>query len=187
MLESLVELTPGTPDIALDMRLANNNNFTGQTIYQRPAAILHRDALACLETARKVVRSLGLKLHIWDAFRPLEAQAMLWQHTPDARYVSPPQDGSRPHCRGIAIDLTLAKTDGSLLDMGTEFDDFRPLAHHNNTSVSSEVLGNRLLLAGLMHTAGFEAYAYEWWHYQLPGLEQYPVLNDRMAGTNLIR
>ncbi len=187
MLDSLVELDSNIDDLTLDLRLASDNNFTGQQIYQSSRAVLHRHAAEQLKTAQQVASSLGLKLHIWDVFRPLEAQKKLWDHHPDARYISPPEDGPRTHCRGIAIDLTLSRqSDGQLLEMGTEFDDFRELAHHNNTKITEEALSNRLKLAGLMHTAGFVCHPYEWWHYQLADIEQYPVLTDRMAGTGLI-
>ena len=171
--------------IILDIRLATDNNFTGQPVYTKAEAYLHRDAFKKLETARKIATTLGFQLHIWDAFRPLEAQQKLWDFYPDSRYISPPDNGPRTHCRGIAIDLTLEK-DGKLLEMGTGFDDFRELAHHNNTEISKEALENRLTLAGLMHTAGFRCHPYEWWHYELPALDRYPVLTDRLAGTHLM-
>ncbi|MTI13515.1 D-alanyl-D-alanine dipeptidase [Sansalvadorimonas verongulae] len=187
MLDSLVQLNNSTDGITLDIRLATDNNFTGTTIYTKAAVYLHRDAAIKLETARKIALTLGFHLHIWDAFRPLEAQQKLWDFHPDARYVSPPDNGPRTHCRGVAIDLTLASSKtGERLEMGTEFDDFRNLAHHNSTEISEEALKNRLILAGLMHTAGFQCHPYEWWHYELPTLDRYPVLSDRLAGTDMM-
>src|SRR3546814_12850689 len=55
-----------------------------------------------------------------DAFRPVEAQWALWNHTPDPNYVADPRKGG-PHTRGAAVDLTLLR-DGAPLDMGTAFD-----------------------------------------------------------------
>ncbi len=60
--------------------------------------------------------------------------------------------------------------------MGTEFDDFRPLAHHGNEQVSEEAQRNRFLLAGVMNIAGFDAIDTEWWHYQLPDARNYPII-----------
>ena len=187
MLDSLVEINGSTHGLVLDLRLATDNNFTGKVIYQKAAAYLHKDAAKKLTTAQNIANTLGLQLHIWDAFRPLEAQQRLWDQHPDSRYVSPPENGPRAHCRGVAVDLSLSPlNDDQLLDMGTEFDDFRELAHHNNISISSEALQNRLILAGLMHTAGFVCHPNEWWHYELPDLDRYPVLTDRLAGTHLM-
>ncbi len=188
MLESLIPLTSEVQGQSIDLRLAGTNNFTGKQVYQKSLACLHRDAATCLETARKGAIKLGMELHIWDVFRPLEAQQRLWDYHPDARYISPPDNGPRTHCRGIAVDLTLRSADGGeLLDMGTGFDDFRELAHHNNVDISRKALHNRLLLAGLMHTAGFICHPYEWWHYELPSPDRYPVLTDKLAGTDMMQ
>ena len=51
--------------------------------------------------------------------------------------------------------------------MGTAFDAFTPLSHHGRTDVSAEAQRNRLLLMGLMTSAGWDFYRNEWWHYQL--------------------
>ncbi len=183
---AFIELDSHTPHLALDIRLATSNNFTGQPIYNRPAAYLHKDAWQALQVALKSAEKLGFTILVWDAFRPQEAQQRLWDHTPDETYISHPVTGTRPHCRGVAIDLTLVDSNGQELDMGTGFDDFRPLAHHNNTAISTEALHNRLILAGLMHAAGFVYNPHEWWHYQLPNLADYPIMTDISAGTGLL-
>ena len=46
-------------------------------------------------------------------------------------FVSDPKTGSTPHCRGVAIDLTLVDESGKELDMGTDFDEFSELAFHD--------------------------------------------------------
>ncbi len=183
---SFIELDRNTPHLDLDIRLATTNNFTGQPIYNRPTAYLHKDAWQGLQIALNVAGKLGLTVLVWDAFRPQEAQQRLWDHTPNETYISHPKTGTRPHCRGVAIDLTLVDRNGQELDMGTGFDDFRTLAHHNNTEISEQALHNRLLLAGLMHTAGFVHNPHEWWHYQLPNLADYTIMTDISAGTQLM-
>ncbi len=47
------------------------------------------------------------------------------------------------------------------------FDAFTPLSHHARTDVPPEAQRNRLLLMGLMTSAGWDFYRNEWWHYQL--------------------
>ena len=89
-----------------------------------------------------------------------------------------PKTGARPHCRGIAIDLTLIDQFGNELEMGTAFDDFRSLAHHGNDQVSEEAQRNRLILAGVMNIAGFEPIDSEWWHYQLPNASHYAIIEE---------
>ena len=64
--------------------------------------------------------------------------------------------------------------------MGTPFDAFTPLSHHGNKDISIEAQKNRLLLLGLMSTAGWDFYSREWWHYQLFNARaRYPLYSDR--------
>ena len=120
---------------------------------------------------------MGYKLRIFDAFRPSEAQWILWNHTPDPDFLADPRRGS-PHSRGVAVDLTLLGADGAPIDMGTDFDAFTPLSHHGNTGVPKEAQRNRLLLLGLMTQAGWNFYRNEWWHYQLFNSRDYPLISD---------
>ena len=183
---SLIKLTEHSHNLIIDLAYATANNFTGKPIYRKAACYLHEEAAERLEAAIELLKPLHMKLKIWDAFRPLQAQQTLFNHTPDPNYVSHPQTGTRPHCRGIAVDLTLLDTFGHELDMGTQFDDFRPLAHHGNDMVSEEAQKNRLLLAGIMSVAGFEPMATEWWHYQLPNAAHFPIIEDHEIPPHLM-
>ncbi|MET4695054.1 D-alanyl-D-alanine dipeptidase [Endozoicomonas lisbonensis] len=184
--QQLVAITPETHDVTLSIAYASRDNFTGKAIYKKPLCYLHQDAVAGLEKAIDILSPLGLKLKIWDAFRPQEAQQLLFDHTPDPMYVSHPQTGTCPHCRGIAIDLTLTDSFGQELEMGTDFDDFRPLAHHGNDQVSEKAQHNRLLLAGVMSIAGFNPIQSEWWHYQLPDANNYPLYTEAELQTGMM-
>ncbi len=136
--------------------------------------------------AQVLAAELGLRLKIFDAFRPLEVQQALWDHTPDPDFLSQPGIGSTPHCRGVAVDLTLVDAKGNELDMGTEFDEFTPKSHHGNIAISKEAQRNRFTLLGIMTSAGWDFYRNEWWHYQLFNARQYPALTDSQAGTGLV-
>jgi D-alanyl-D-alanine dipeptidase len=37
-----------------------------------------------------------------------------------------------------------------------------------------------------MVAAGWQSYPYEWWHYQLPAAERYPLLGDGVCGLRLM-
>ncbi len=124
-------------------------------------------------------------MKIFDAFRPSEAQWKLWNHTPDPDFLADPRRGS-PHSRGAAVDLTLIDGDGRELEMGTPFDTFSPLSHHGADGISLEARRNRLLLLGLMTTAGWDFYRNEWWHYQLFDSRRFPVLDDSVLGEGMM-
>ncbi len=152
----LVEITPKSHDVDIDLIYGKPDNFTGSAIYQRPRCWLHPDTAVLLVRAVDLARRMGLHLKIYDAFRPAEAQWMLWRHLPDPDYIADPRRGS-PHSMGAAIDLTLLDAaSGEELDMGTSFDDMRPLSWHGDTAVSVTAQRNRTVLLGLMTAAGFD-------------------------------
>jgi D-alanyl-D-alanine dipeptidase len=174
---TLVEITPATHHVELDIAYATERNVTGQAVYQRAACYLHRDAEARLKRAVELARPLGYRLCVFDAFRPAEAQWVLWNACPDPDFLADPRRGS-PHSRGVAIDVTLVGDDGEALDMGTGFDAFTPLSHHANHDIPVKAQRNRIVLLGIMSAAGWDFYSKEWWHYQLFDARRYPLLSD---------
>lgn len=174
----LVAITEETHNLVLDMRYATSNNFTGAAIYQQNRCFLHPDAEACLNKAIALAASIGYRFKVFDAFRPKEAQIAMWNHTPDPNYLSHPDNGSVPHCRGVAVDLTLIDKNGSELEMGTEFDAFTKLSHHARTDISEVAQRNRITLLGIMTAAGWDNYRNEWWHYQLFDSKKYAILTQ---------
>ncbi len=174
----LIEIAPAEFDVDLDIVYATDRNFTGKSVYARPGCYLHQDAAARLTQAVELAKAVGLRFKVFDAFRPSEAQWVLWDHTPDPDFLADPRRGS-PHSMGAAVDLTLIESTGQELDMGTGFDDFTPRAHHGSLNVSAEAQRNRALLLGLMTAAGWNFFRNEWWHYQLfRARARYPVLSD---------
>jgi D-alanyl-D-alanine dipeptidase len=182
---TLVALVPPAFDVDLDLAYATPNNFTGKPIYRRAAAYLHPVAAEHLARAIDLARPLGLRFRIFDAFRPSEAQWVMWTHTPDPNFLADPRRGS-PHSRGVAVDLTLVDRDGVELDMGTGFDAFTPRSYHGDLSISETAQRNRLLLLGLMTSAGWDFYRNEWWHYQLFDARRFPVLSDSAVSPGLM-
>ena len=183
---SLVEITPDRYDVKIELKYATADNFTGQPVYRSSAnCYLHSDAANALNRAVQLAKTQGYRFIIYDAFRPSEAQWKLWEHTPDPNFLADPRRGS-PHSRGVAVDLTLARWDWTVLDMGTGFDEFASLSHHGRLDVNAEAQRNRLLLMGIMTTAGWDFYRNEWWHYQLFQSRSYPVISDADAGTSMM-
>lgn len=182
---TLVALAPPAFDVDLDLAYATPRNFTGKPVYRRAAAYLHPLAAEHLARAIDLARPLGLRFRIFDAFRPSEAQWVMWTHTPDPNFLADPRRGS-PHSRGVAVDLTLIGSDGAELDMGTGFDAFTPLSHHGVTAVPPQAQRNRLLLLGLMTASGWDFYRNEWWHYQLFDPRRFPVLADSALDPGLM-
>ena len=102
-------------------------------------------ALARLEQVARALQPAGLRLVLWDTWRPVPVQRALYDdlkaelraRDPRAseaqlderthRYVSLPSGAAAhpsPHLTGGAVDLTLGNGSGHELPMGTPFDDF---------------------------------------------------------------
>ena len=181
----LAVITPSSHDVVIELAYAGENNFTGQPVYARAACYLHGDAERALNRAVTLAAVHGLRLKIFDAFRPSEAQWVLWNHTPDPEFLADPRRGS-PHSRGVAVDVTLIDGGGRELDMGTPFDAFTPRSHHGILAVSAEAQRNRALLLGLMTAADWDFYRNEWWHYQLFDSRRYPLLGDSVLPESMM-
>jgi len=179
-MENLVEITKEKFDVIFDLRYASANNVCGIKLYEFPFAYLHQDAADKLSKAIEIAKTLSLKLKIFDTYRPLEVQKFMFEkfeaQNGKEGFVSNPNGGVTPHCRGVAIDLTLTDTLGKELDMGTDFDEFSELAFHNSTKISFDARRNRLILLGIMTLAGFDFYSQEWWHYQLFNPREYQIM-----------
>ena len=181
----LIEILEETHGVEISIKYATSNNFTGKPVYHRALCYLHPEAESLLRNAVKIAEAFSLKLKIFDAFRPSEAQWILWNHTPDSNFLASPHHGS-PHSRGAAIDLTLVDLSGRTLDMGTHFDSFTTQSHHGNMQISEEAQHNRALLMGIMTTAGWDFYRNEWWHYQLFNARKLPLLSDSVLNVSMM-
>jgi len=162
--------------VTVDLRYATADNLAGRPIYSHAVAMLDSRAGALLAHAVRRAASLGLRLRLYDAFRPVEAQWALWHALPDPRFVADPRTGGGSHARGAAVDLALEDARGAL-PMGTAFDAMEADSAHGAHGLPAEAVRNRALLLGLMVASGWEPYLPEWWHYQVPGSAGWPVLS----------
>jgi D-alanyl-D-alanine dipeptidase len=137
---------------------------------------LKRSTAIKLDAVQKELERINLGLKVWDCYRPLAVQRILWQILPDERYVANPEKGSR-HNRASSVDVTLVDSQGEELPMPTGFDDFTPKAHHHYQKLPNQVIKNRELLKGLMEKAGFIPLPEEWWHYDDKNWKKFDILD----------
>lgn len=180
-------ITDSLPLVVLDIRYAGSHNFTGKPVngYEKSRVILSKPALIQLKKAYHYFLTRGYTFKFFDAYRPQTAvnHFIAWARKEedtiaktefypniDKRnlfklgYIST-QSG---HSRGSTLDLTLIdlKT-GAELDMGSPYDFFGDISHHNTQKITEKQNQNRLLLKQGMRKFGFIAYPKEWWHYTL--------------------
>lgn len=182
---ALVRIAPETGyDVDLDIRYATPANLAGRPLYRAPVCLLAPAAAQALARAVDLAAGQGLRLRLFDGYRPPAAQWGLWQALPDPEFVADPRLGSN-HTRGVALDLTLADAQGQPLDLGTDFDDMSVQAHHANPDIAAPAQRNRFLLLGIMASAGWAHYPSEWWHYQLPDAHTRPLIEDGALAPRL--
>ena len=183
---AFVDAAAVVPGLMVDARYAGSHNFVGRPIdgYEAPRCFLTKPAAEALAQVARDLAAQGLVLKAFDCYRPARAVAnfVRWAHnlndTVGKREFYPEVDkrtlfrdgyiSSRSgHSRGSTVDLTLARADGSELEMGTPFDFFSPRSWPSSPSVSAEAKENRALFAAAMRRRGFRAYPREWWHFTL--------------------
>ncbi len=173
----LVELQQLDSTIIIDVRYATKNNFTGEILYPTSKIyLIDKVAFQIVKVNQYLKDHYGLRLKIFDGYRPLSVQKKMWSIIPDERYVANPKKGSR-HNRGCAVDLTLIDSTGNELDMGTKYDDFSEKSHIDFYDLPDHVIKNRRLLLETMTKFGFTPLQTEWWHFDYKDWERYPILD----------
>ena len=175
MSSELIDIQSLIPQVQVDLKYATPDNFTGKIVYNFTRCLLRKETAEQLLYVQTELDPMGLRLKIWDGFRPLEAQRKFWELIRDERYVSDPRKGGR-HTRGTAVDLTLITQEGTELLMPSEFDDFSKKAHRDYMDAPAEAIQNRELLQKVMEKHGFIGLPTEWWHFDLVGWENYSPL-----------
>ncbi len=174
--EPLVDLALIDPTIAVELRYAGTDNFAGKAFYGMQRCYLRLSVAYRLALAQEELRSRGVGLKVWDAYRPLSVQKALWRAAPDREYVARPGFRAR-HPRGAAVDVTLVYPDGTAVEMPTDFDDFSPAASRTHRRHSLKTRQNLDILERAMRRAGFLPLGSEWWHYDDPDWAGYPPLD----------
>jgi D-alanyl-D-alanine dipeptidase len=182
----LVDIRAFSPGIALDIRYATANNFTGKPVagYRAGKCLLHDPAARALAAVETDLRGRGYGLIVFDCYRPKHAVAefMVWANAPDdpaskALYY-PELDKSQlvpdyiaeksGHSKGATADIGLLDCRAAPcrpVDMGTPFDYFGIQANTDWPGASPAQKESRELLLKAMAAQGFVNYPLEWWHF----------------------
>lgn len=182
----LVDIRSLVPDMSLDMRYAGPDNFVGTRVegYAASRCYLRQQAAEALAKVERGLREQGLRLHLFDCYRPARAVAHFMRWASDAndqetkaRYYPNLEKQAllgeyiarvSGHSRGATVDLTLMDCRVGTcmaLDMGTEFDFFDVRANTDAAGLSDVQRSNRKQLLLAMEQQGFRNYPKEWWHF----------------------
>jgi D-alanyl-D-alanine dipeptidase len=181
--EPLVDIATLDDSIAVQMRYATTNNFTGRVLYPSNRCLLRHSVAQRLVKVHQALQTQGLGLKVWDCYRPFSIQRVLWARVRDERYVARPivQDGQpvagSKHNRGAAVDLTLIDSRGIELEMPSRHDDFTERAHRDYRGNSARAQQHMEILERAMVAEGFEPLISEWWHFDGPGWQSFSILD----------
>ncbi len=168
-----INITEQDKNIFVSLMYARDDNFMGKVLYDDlREAYLHPDAISPLLKAQQLLQQAHPDYHlmIFDAARPMYIQQQMWdvvKGTRQQNYVSNPAHGGGLHNYGLAVDVSIANTQGDTIPMGTIVDHLGREAHTDFTAISAEALQNRRLLIRVMREAGFRSLPSEWWHFNL--------------------
>jgi D-alanyl-D-alanine dipeptidase len=178
----LVDVAGIIPDALVDLRYATSDNLAHRPVYPAGARCLLLAPVA--ERLARVagrLRAEGLRLRLWDCYRPLTVQRELWRLVPRKGLVADPAKGSH-HNRGAAVDVAVAAADGGPVALPTGFDDLGRRARLQAVDgVSPEARRNRERLRAAMEAEGFRPNRMEWWHYEAPEARGARVLEVSLA------
>ena len=159
--ETFVKVIDYIPDIVVDMKYATSDNFIGKPFYHFTEAWLRYGTVKKLAVVQEKLREKGHGLKIWDAFRPVASQFILWEARPDSNFIANPYKGFSNHSRGNSVDVTIIDANRNDIKMPSEFD----AIYYLEDCLDEEALANKEWLETTMVEAGFRALDTEWWHY----------------------
>ena len=159
-------------------------------------ALVHPELYNRLMQLEPELQKRGLKLVIYDAFRPWAVQKFMYETAPEylRPYIAPPpaEDSKRGfHPRGVAIDCYLTDMDLKPLDFPTQpdgfyhgyendpnYENYLKKCHRNyeGEDMTEVQRQNRALLEDLLCSVGLEGLPHEWWHFNLPNAWEYPLI-----------
>ena len=175
---AFVNLRNYSNDFVFDMKYATADNFLKKKVYPCGECFLRVKTVKALLASNKSFLEKGLRIKLYDCYRPKSIQKKMWKIVPNANYVADPKKGSI-HNRGGAVDISLVDSHGVELNMGTQFDFFGEEASHNYLQFSPEILNNRKFLKQIMFEHNFNSFDSEWWHYNLKGSTKDQLSNQK--------
>lgn len=183
---NLVKLTDIDDDFIIYLRYATNDNFTGEKIYDSGECWIDKHTAEILIKAKNEFKKAGYRVKIWDAYRPISAQAKFWEIMPNEDFVAQPPDMNkikkfRPtHMNGQCVDITLTDMDGNEIEMPSEFDDMTEKSSLKSNLISEEGRRNAIYMKSVMEDVGFLGYEKEWWHFYDVTTEPTPFMDFKI-------
>ncbi len=185
----------------VDLMYAKKENMLLKDVYSiigmGNRCFVQPDLWFCLQKLIPILRENQFKLKICDAYRPKEAFDLMKKIVPMKGFFAQSAELSQ-HCHASAIDVTLLDNNGNELDFPCavdayeekyakqvvqgEVDEFykhlEKAKYSWNAPEDAKKIKNRDMLRQMMETVGLLSLPHEWWHFNLPNKEKYPLVNS---------
>ena len=171
----LVDIAKVDPTIVIDLRYATEHNVTGHALYPSGTKALILPSVAQqLAGANAYLKQYRFRLKIWDAYRPKQAQELLWKYAGKGEFVASPAKGfGSMHSYGVSVDATLVDDWSQDATMPTKYDEFTPQAKMLYTGNDPLVRQHLNLLQKAMAHNNFYGLRVEWWHFTTADWKKY--------------
>jgi g-D-glutamyl-meso-diaminopimelate peptidase len=167
----IVRVADYIEDVVIDIRYGSTNNSTGTQIYKFGDAYLRYGTVKKLENAAKLLAEKGLKLVIWDAFRPLEAQMSLYYTQPEC--MTTPSAGKYLRFNNAdAVSVSAVRSDGGSIELPSDF--FGENKERNSSGVTAAAKENAQIIDDAMLQSGMVRYLDDEW-YNYADSDEYPL------------
>ena len=188
----------------VDMMYAKKDNMMQTDVYSAVGmgnrCFVQPDLGDCLQKLRPVLHQKGLKLKICDAYRPPLAFERMKKIIPMEGFFARSAERSQ-HCHASAVDVTLLDENGAELAFPCVVDGYEKkyalqvlqgevkefyqhlekAKYSWNAPEDAEKIKNREMLRRMMEDVGLAALEHEWWHFNLPNKEKYPLVKSVFA------
>ncbi|GFR34580.1 M15 family metallopeptidase [Thermobrachium celere] len=174
--KGLVNILDIDSSIVVDLKYATKDNFTGIVLYKSKICLLRESTAIKLKNVNTELKKMGYRIKIYDGYRPPSVQKIMWEKTPDKRYVANPYKKGSVHSKGCAVDVTIVDKYGNELEMPSKFDEFSIKASRKNPNMSTNAKKNLELLTNIMLKNGFKYINSEWWHFEDVDKDKYEIV-----------
>ena len=175
----LVDLTMVDPLLNMEFLFASDNNIFGTRLYNEARVLLQKPVAEAIFRIQRRLRTMGLGLMIYDAYRPWRTTQAIKNNLPDSLsiYFIDEEVG---YCqnRGTSVSVGLySLRSGELVSMPTPYGTFASETLSDYPFVEAELRENREFLRHIMEAQGFRASKYKWWYYSHDTCKSYPIMD----------
>jgi len=183
----LIDLRLHLPGAEYELLFATDRNFIGEPLYPRAIPLLQKDTLIKLQKAFDIFKADGYTLKIYDAYRPVSVQRILYNVIKNSNWVANPDTTASNHNRGCALDISLIDdATGKELEFPTPMHTFTAESARTSKSWSAVAKANTDYMTSVMRGCGFLEIESEWWHFADSDSKKFMTTDVDLGRLNML-